>query len=903
MSPAIEGGLMDPIPSLHPQSLSPLAALASLHSEASGLEPAEALRRLAQFGPNQVERIRKNSQFRKLAKEFVHFFALILWIAAGLAFYAGYRDPAGGMARIGWAIVLVILINGVFSFWQEARAERAIEALERLLPDRVKVLRGNAVTVLPGRDVVPGDILLLEAGDRIPADSRVIETQSLEVSMATLTGESLPMARQVEAVAEPDPMHAANLVLAGTVVLAGEGKALVYATGMHTEFGRIARLTQVERVKDSPLQREIAHLSRIIGLMALGIGVVFFFIGRSLHLGQWQNIIFAIGIIVANVPEGLLPTVTLALAMAAQRMAKRNALIRRLPAVEALGEATVICTDKTGTLTQNRMEVRQAYLDGTWVGAESLQPEGHLAFLTGAATCQTLKPRSPGEAPLGDPMEIALVATALKALGTWKAPERIDLLPFDTRRKRLSVVIQEGESHQLQSKGAVEFLLPLCTAIHRNGKVEPLEEAERKAILAAQEEAADRGLRVLAFAMRVLPEGTPRERFEEELVFTGLVALEDPPRPDVEEAIRRCQQASIRVCMVTGDHPRTALAIARQIGLVRGQEPRVITGEELGRLQDAQLLLALDTKEIIFARMDPDQKTRIVLAFQRKGEVVAVTGDGVNDAPALRAADIGIAMGLSGTDVAREAADLVLADDHFASIVNAVEEGRAIFANVRKFMTYHLTSNCGELMPFIAFVLMGIPLPLTILQILIVDLGTDMLPALALGAEKPEPEIMTCPPRQKGERILTGGVFLRAYPLMGFFEGMCGLAAYWATLKAGGWRMGQSLGLLDPLYLQATAACLCGIIAGQMVTVFMCRSESLSFFKTGFKGNRLLLLGVFTEVLILVGINYLAPLQRLLGTGTVPIQGWLAMIPFLLGIVVVEEARKAVMRKVRPGGT
>jgi calcium-translocating P-type ATPase len=889
---------------MRPQTLSPVEALASLHSGASGLEAAEARRRLAEFGPNRVERVRKKHLVRKLAEEFIHFFALILWVAAGLAFYAGFRDPGGGMQRLGWAIVLVILINGLFSFWQEARAERAIEALERLLPDRVKVLRGGAVTVLPGEELVPGDILLLEAGDRIPADSRVIEGQGLEVTLATLTGESLPMARQVEACDELDPMHAPNLLLAGTAVLAGEAKAVIYATGMRTEFGRIAQLTQVERIRDSPLQREITHLSRIIGLMALGIGMLFFFIGRSLHLAPWQNLIFAIGIIVANVPEGLLPTVTLALAMAAQRMAKRNALVRRLPAVEALGEATVICTDKTGTLTQNRMEVQQVYLHGGWLRPEALNPESHRAFLLGAASCHTLKARGDGQEPLGDPMELALLKAAAAVLGSPPPLERLDLLPFDARRRRLTVVVQVDGAPQLQSKGAVEFLLPLCSRIQRKGAVEPMGAEERKAILAAQEDAADQGLRVLAFAQREIPPGTPRDRLEEDLVFTGLAALEDPPREDVEEAVRRCHQASIRVCMVTGDHPRTAVAIARQIGLIHGPSPRVITGEELGHLQDSQLQLALKHPEVLFARLDPAQKTRIVQAFQRKGEVVAVTGDGVNDAPALKAADIGIAMGLSGTDVAREAADLVLTDDHFASIVNAVEEGRAIFANVRKFMTYHLTSNCGELLPFIAFMLLGIPLPLTILQILIIDLGTDMLPALALGAEEPEPEAMTCPPRQKGERILTAGVFLRSYPLMGLLEGLCGLAAYGATLKVGGWRPGQSLGPLDPLYLQATAACLCGIIVGQMMAVFMCRSETGSVFRKGIFENRLLLLGVVVEFMILLGINHLPPLQRMLGTAAIPVQAWLAMIPFVLGILLVEEARKALHRRVlaRPRG-
>ncbi len=878
-------------------------ALESLRAVSGGLAGTEARRRLVEFGRNEVERVRDESRFRKLGKEFIHFFALILWVAAGLAFYAGWRDPEGGMAGMGWAILAVIFINGFFSFWQEARAERAIQALEKLLPDRVKALRDGQVAELPAGLLVPGDVVLLEAGDAVPADCRLLQAFGVTVSAATLTGESVPVAREAAEMAEGDPVHAVNLLLAGTSLVEGEARAVVFATGMRTQLGKIAALTQAPRAQVSPLQREIAHVSRIIALLATGLGLVFFLVGQHLELTLWQNLIFAIGIIVANVPEGLLPTVTLALSMAAQRMSRRNALVRRLQAVETLGEATVICSDKTGTLTQNRMEVRRAWLDGAWIEAGAVQAVGHEAFLLTEAHCHSLKPKQggkPGEprdAWLGDPMEIALVEMAQRAGVGGAEPPRVDLLPFDAVRRRISVLHRLPAGLRLHTKGAPEFLLPLCSRALLDGSTVPLDEALRARILQALAAAADDGLRVIAFATRELDETYQRDRLEEDLTFTGLAALEDPPRPEAAAAIRTCRQARIRILMVTGDHPRTAEAIARQIGLVEGDAVRVITGEALRRLTDTELQLALDNPELVFARLDPDQKTRIVAALQRKGEVVAVTGDGVNDAPALKAADIGVAMGLSGTDVAREASDMVLADDNFASIVAAVEEGRAIFDNLRKFLTYHMTSNCAELLAFIAFVLLGVPLPLTVLQVLIIDLGTDQLPALALGAEKPEEGIMARPPRPRAERLLTGRVFLRAYPVIGLFEGFAGMAAFLATLRHGGWSWGEALAITHPLALQASAACLSGIIAGQMVAVFLCRSERLSMFRRPFTPSRLIWAGVGAEILVLLAINRGS---GILSGLAIPGEAWIAMVPFLLGMVAAEELRKALVRRFGP---
>ncbi|MCL5060621.1 MAG: cation-transporting P-type ATPase, partial [Candidatus Thermoplasmatota archaeon] len=607
-----------------------------------------------------------------------------------------------------------------------------------------------------------------------------------------ITGESLPQARNADPHPEVSPLFAKNIVLAGTAVVSGQARAVVIATGMRTEFGRIAHLTQTAGEATSPLQREIVRLSRIVAVLAAGLGGVFFLIGRALGLPFWENLLFAIGIIVANVPEGLLPTVTLSLAMATQRMAKRNALVRHLPAVEALGSTTVILSDKTGTLTQNRMSVRRLWLGGGFFAPEDIaaQPRlvvDHLALFVNAALCHTLKEVSnQGRREwLGDPMEVALAGMGRQTAGALDGFTRIDELPFDTDRKRMSVLCETPHGRMLYCKGALETVLAACDSVQFDGGVAPLDAAAKTRLLAAQDEMAEAGLRVLAFAHGPVDGGLPAE--ERGLILAGLVGLEDPPRPEVADAIARCATAGIRVIMVTGDHPHTALAIAREIGLVRGAQPAVIAGDDLRRLSPAQLQLALDAPEILFARVAAEQKMHLVEALQKKGEIVAVTGDGVNDAPALKTADIGIAMGIAGTDVAKEAADLILLDDNFASIVTAIEEGRAVFANLRKFLTYILTSNIPEIVPYLAFVLFRIPLPLTIIQILAVDLGTDMLPALALGAEKPDPDVMRRPPRARHERLLSWSLIARAYLFLGVLEAAAAMAVFFLVLDAAGW--------------------------------------------------------------------------------------------------------------------
>ena len=878
--------------------LSEAQALASLASSAEGLSHAEARRRLDEFGPNRVEELRRDPALVRLLREFVHFFAVILWVAAGLAFFAEWSAPGQGMAKLGCAIVVVIVVSGVFSFWQEYRAERTLAVLRKLLPHQVATVRGGKAWQVPVEELVPGDIVLLEQGDRVPADCRLIEAFGVRVDDAAITGESLPRTRVAAPADGGDLIHGKNIVLAGASLVSGQARAVVFATGMRTEFGRIAHLTQTVGEVVSPLRTEIAHLSRVIGIVAVGIGLLFFAVGRFAGVPFWNAFIFAIGIIVAMVPEGLLPTLTLALVLASQRMAKRNVLIRHLSSVETLGSTTVICTDKTGTLTQNRMVARALFVGMQRLPVDAAKAGSVLVadyepLFLGAALCQDLRPveQQGRTALLGDPMEIALVELANHALPEIGAHRRLDEIPFDADRMLLSTVHEMPSGPALWCKGAPESVLPLCDAIHLDGESRPLTPELRARISSEQEDMAEQGLRVIAFAHR-LERVCDREALEEHLVFSGLVGLEDPPRPEVPEAIRRCRDAGIRVVMVSGDHPRTARAIAREVGLVESDAPLVLSGEELGALTDVQLGLALDAPEVIFARVRADQKRRIVDALKQKKHIVAVTGDGVNDAPALKSAHIGIAMGLTGSDVAKEASDMVLLDDNFASIVNAIEEGRAVFENIRKFLTYILAHNVPELVPYLAFSLFAIPLPLTPIQILAIDMGTDSLTALGLGVEKPDPQIMRVPPRSRRQRLFDWKLARRAYLFLGLIEAVASMAAFLFVLRAAEWKYGFRLGEQDPLYLRATTACFSAIIGMQIVNVFLCRSPDRSLRFTGLLGNPLILWGALLEVALVLLIDYTALGNAVFGTAPIGREVWLFIVPFAVAMIVLEELRK-----------
>jgi calcium-translocating P-type ATPase len=877
--------------------LSAVEVLASLKSSERGLDSAEAQRRLREFGPNRIEELKGKPLWLRFLHEFTHFFALILWVAAALAFVAEARDPGSGMWQLGVAILAVILINGVFSFFQEYRAERAIAALRQLLPAIVNVRRDGEILALAAELLVPGDMVLLEEGGKVPADCRLIHASGLRVNLSTITGESLAKSRTADSANEGNPLKAKNVLLAGTSLVSGQARAVVYATGMRTEFGRIAHLTQTVGEAGSPLQREIARLSRLIAALASALGLAVFGIGMAIGLPLWQGATFAIGIIVANVPEGLLPTVTLSLAIATQRMAKRNALVRHLPSVETLGSTTVICSDKTGTLTQGRMTVQQVYVGRLAAATDDLAGfVDDLHLLRNARQCHNLKRgrRDGTETWLGDPMEMALAEFGASSNDSGVAAT-VGEIPFDSDRRRMSVVIEHEGRRWLYCKGAPEVVLALCDRIEVGGVEMPLDEPRRQQVTLAQDGMAEQGLRVLGFAFREFRQGeVPAETG---LTLSGLVGLHDPPRPEVPEAIQRCRTAGIKVIMVTGDHPHTAVAIGREIGLVSGASPVVIHGDALRHMTSAQLQIALDSPEILFTRVTAEQKMLVVQGLKGKGHIVAVTGDGVNDAPALKSAHIGIAMGISGTDVAKEAADMVLLDDNFASIVGAIEEGRAVYQNIRKFLTYILTSNIPELVPFLAFMMFRIPLPLTVIQILAVDLGTDMLPALALGAERPHHSLMEQPPRPAGERLLSWPLLARAYLWLGLLQAAAAMTAFVFVLRAGGWKYGEVLGALDPLYLQATTACLAAIVAAQVVNVFACRHSEESAFRLGLLSNPLLLAGVGVEIVLLLLFVYTPIGNAFLGTAPLQMPPWLLIVVLAIAFGLLEELRKWFVRR------
>ncbi|MGQ0694861.1 MAG: cation-translocating P-type ATPase [Nitrospiraceae bacterium] len=903
--------------------------LKRLETDGGGLSPDEAQRRLGRYGRNVLIEPDRYLLLLGLARHFTHFLAVLLWIAAGLSFAADFMRPGEGMATLGWAILGVIIINAGFAFFQEYKAERAVQALHRLLPDKAWVTRGGQSLEIARSEIVPGDLLILEEGERVPADARLIEATGMLVDNAALTGESKPKRRTAEAMEDGHWLDLPNLVFAGTTILSGHGRAVVFATGMGTEFGKIANLTTAVETGLSPLQKEIIKVTRIVAVISVAMGATFFVIGVSTGLGFWISAIFGIGIIVANVPEGLLPTVTLALAMSSQRMAKRKALVKHLPSVETLGCTTVICTDKTGTLTENRMKVDRFYADGLVIESREgcFFTRGRLVSTADAEQWQPLFDallhchnakrvrRSDGRSVVtGDPTEVALLEFAIHhGLAHRRPLRRMGELAFDADRKRMTTLHWAEGRLVAFTKGAPESVLAVCTNAKLHGNSVVMTPDERARILDQSRSFAEQAYRVLAVAMRDVahqPEHIEVETIEEDLTFLGLVAMMDPPHREVPEAIAKCRRAGVRVVMITGDHPLTALAIARKIGLVPDQTiPRptgfvpVIEGSELDRMTEEHLRQLLtptrpDEADPVFARMAPRHKMRIVSTLKEMGEVVAVTGDGVNDAPALKKADIGVAMGIAGTDVAKETADIILLDDNFATIVNAIEEGRTVFDNIRKFSSYILASNVPEIVPFLGYGFVGMPLALTIPQVLAVDLGTDMIPALGLGAERPHSDVMDLPPRSRSERLLSLSLLLRAYLFLGIIEAAVAMSGFFLYLYSQGWTWGTHLDWSSPLYKQATTVTLAGIVLAQVANVFACRSDHLSGARLGWLTNPLILWGILTELTILAFITYTPIGNGIFGTSPLPL--WI-FGPLALGALVlllVEEGRKMISNRI-----
>jgi sodium/potassium-transporting ATPase subunit alpha len=890
------------------QNLTIEEVLKSLVTFEGGLSEDEAKRRLHEYGLNEIKEVRKKPLYLRLISQFTHFLAILLWLAATLSFISEYLHPGEGMLTLGIAIIAVIFINAVFTFIQEYRAEKALEALKKLLPFYVKVLRDGNEREIQAREVMPGDIIMLSEGDKIPGDARLIETSELKVNNAPLTGESEPMLRNCEPY-EGDFLESPNIAFAGTTVVSGSGRAVVFSTGMTTEFGRIAHLTSAVEAGLSPLQKEIIKATRLVATIAAAVGIFFFSLGFVIGRSFWDNFIFAIGITVALIPEGMLPTMTLSLAMGSQRMAKRKALIKTLSSVETLGAVTVICTDKTGTLTQNKMAVTKIWFDKKVIDVKDFKKDNSAELLRIAYLCNNA--RFIDGQYKGDPTEVALLKAARETIGDFEA-ERIKEIPFDSERKRMTTIniipptppLEKGGrgGFVVFSKGATESILPLCSHLLIDGEKVSIDKNIEKQIVEANHSLMDMGLRVLSFAYKEIEdggrvrEGVRPEDIENNMVFAGLIGLEDPPRPEVPEAIRKCNDAGIKVVMITGDGSRTAVAIGREIGLVKGN-PTVIEGHEFNQMSDDELRAKLSEKEVIFARMTPKHKMRVVSILKEEGEIVAVTGDGVNDAPALKKADIGIAMGISGTDVAKEASDMILLDDNFATIVNAVEEGRAVYENIKKFITYIFASNIPEAVPYLAYILVRIPLPLTIIQILAVDLGTDMLPALALGAEKPTPGIMKQPPRKLKERLLNLPLIVRSYLFLGPIEAIACMFGFFYVLYNGGWIWGKMLPSTATLYLQATTACLTAIIITQIGNVFACRLSKESIFSIGFLSNKLIFVGIMVEILLQLFIVYHPWGNKIFRTAPVGLYVWLILVPFSALLLFAEEIRKAYIRR------
>ena len=885
--------------------LEPVAELfRDLRTSRSGLSAREAARRVLVFGPNELSRRGGRRWPRELLAQFTQPLAVLLAVAAVLAW-------VGGTQALAVAVVAVIALNAGFAFVQEMQAERAVEALAAFLPASAQVVRDGARTQIAARDLVPGDVLVIGEGDRVCADARIIDG-AMVMDLSALTGESLPLSRSAEPAAVTGSLlDASDLVFSGTTCISGEASTVVTRTGMHTELGRIAALSQRVRSEPSPLELHVRRATWIIAAVAVLVGAAFLPIGLAAGLGWSAGISFSIGLIVANVPEGLLPTITLALAAGVRELARRGAVVKRLSAVETLGSTTVICTDKTGTLTENQMRVVRLWLPGADLTADAVDDPRARLLASTAAVCTTAELAGQDRPTArGDPTEIALLRLAAD-LGVAVDPvgreaHRRAMFYFDAHLTRMSTVDEESAGVVVHTKGAPETVLPCCTRLlDRSGHARALDDRSRLELNAQLDRYAASGLRVLAIARRALDpgQGIPKNRADAEsgLTLVGLVAMVDPARAGVAQAVAQAHQAGIRIHVVTGDHGLTAAEIARQVG-ISGMHRHIVTGAELARLSDAGLedLLAGDG-EIVFARTSPEGKLRICEALRAQGQVVAMTGDGVNDAPALRHADIGVAMGRSGTDVAREAATMVLTDDNFATIVAAVDAGRRVFDNVRKFVLYIFAHAVPEVVPFLIFALSGgaVPLPLTVLQILAIDLGTETLPALALGREPAEPGLMNRPPRPRTAGVIDGALLVRAWGLLGSVSAVLVMGGFWLTLARAGWHPGDPTGAGTPLhsaYLEATTITFAGIVACQVGTALAARTDRASLFSIGVLSNPRLLGGIGFELVFTAAVIYLPVLQDVFATASLGPAQLAVIAPFPVIVWGADEIARWVRR-------
>jgi Ca2+-transporting ATPase len=874
----------------------------------AGLDSSEARTRLLKFGPNELQEKKGRGPLAIFLEQFQ---GLIIWVLIVAAVVSGFLREWVDSA----AILAIILLNALLGLIQEYRAEKSLSALRKLSAPSAKAVREGVSRLLPARELVPGDLIELEAGDYVPSDARVVDhTPNFAVQEANLTGESTPVAKCDVALEAADvPLgDRANQVYMGTSVVAGKARAVVTETGMSTELGRIAGLIQAVKKETTPLQRKLEQFGKWIIYLCFGLVAVVFGLQILRGGSALEMFLTAVSLAVAAIPEGLPAVVTIALALGVQKMVRRHVLIRKLPSVETLGCATVICSDKTGTLTKNEMTVRAVWtslrsfrVTGTgyepegefFLGDEAVSPAAYndlvRSLLVGVLCNSAQLAREDGKVrAFGDPTEIAILSCAAKA-GLWKQEEErtfelLEEIPFDPERKKMTLVRKADQDFRVFTKGAPDILLKDCSHILENGAERPMTDRDRERVIAANDELAGRALRVLAVAYKSLDREPPSfeaEAIERELTFSGLIAMMDPPRPEVKEAVGKCRSSGIRTVMITGDHRNTAMAVARELGFYGG-DSLALTAEEIDRLSDEELGAIVD-KVAVYARVAPEHKLRAVRAWRGRGEVVAMTGDGVNDAPAVKEADIGVAMGITGTDVTKEVSDMVITDDNFASIVAAVEEGRGIFDNIKKFIHYLLSCNSGEILVMFVASLLGFPVPLLPIQILWINLVTDGLPALALGVDPVDPLIMDRPPRKPDEPVVTRE---RIWLILaqGVFIAFCSLSAFLFVLTV----EGEGI-------VRARTAALTVLACSQLFHAFSCRSQKTSLFRLGVLSNPQLVLATVSSFLLQISIIYVPFFQLVFKTEALSLTDLGVILAFSSLPFWVMEAVKVVNRKIR----
>ncbi|MBU0632215.1 cation-transporting P-type ATPase [bacterium] len=881
--------------------LSPQKLFKEFRTGQEGLSTSDVAKRQRDFGKNLIERKEKKNYLKEYFKQYIEFFPILLEIAGVLAFIAEYYQPDQGNNILGYAIFGAVIINASFTFWQNFKADKAMDALLKLMPTIIKVKREGKILEVDASELVPGDLIVLEEGDKIAADAVLLEANELYINISSLNGESKPSRRELTSEHAKREIDAKNMVYAGTSVVNGSGEAIVVATSMATEFGKIATLTNNIEKGLTPLEKEVINMTKILTVLALLAGVVFFLLGYFSGKGILIAAIFALSLIVANVPEGLLPTITLSLSLASQRMAKKNALIKNLASVQTLGSVTTICTDKTGTLTKNEMTLKEIYLTSgekisisgngyDTIGEFSINNESenskeHLKTLLKAGLFNSRASIDENNKIIGDPTELAIVVAA-KKYNVENGFQKIKENPFSSERKMMSTFGNLDGKEILCVKGAPEVIFAKISHYQDKNERKTFDEDTHNRVQKELEDFENKAYRVLAIAVNDKDD-------EENLTLIGLVAIMDIARPEVKDALTRCYTAGIRTIMITGDNANTAAAIGKQIGL---KYDGVVTGNEVAQMSSEELEYLLEEKTVIFARMASNQKLKIAEALQKNGEVVAMTGDGVNDSPSLKKADIGIAMG-SGTDVAKESSDMILLDDNFNSIVSAIEEGRTVYFNIKKFVTYILSSNVPEIVPYILSFFLKIPNPLSVIQILSIDLGSDMLPGLALGSEKPEKNIMKRPPVGKDEKILDWEVFKRGYFFIGVIEASAAMFAFMSFLLSHGWQYGQ-VDLHDPVFhAQAMTMTLLGAITSQLANAWTMRSWDFNIWTISWKSNKTLL---FAWAVVLVWIYMLLnveAVQKVFNTAHVPLNDLWILLPFPILVLVAHESYKYIRLK------